>query len=216
MRRYAYHGIGNPPMHRQDVSSVQLTQHIKTLKRLGFMFTTNPTSDELRKTFLSFDDGYKSACVKGLEILLQEGAVAVVFVIPSWIEGESVTSVHGEPASWSDLKEWIAAGMEVGSHSLTHSRELVALSESDLIREISDSKKFIEDKLGVPVNGFSYPYGNCSTTLQKVLCESGYKYALTVNAPGAECQTEDRFTLRRIGVGASTSSVKFLVKTFLN
>jgi peptidoglycan/xylan/chitin deacetylase (PgdA/CDA1 family) len=55
------------------------------------------------------------------------------------------------------IKELIAAGWEVGSHSMTHA-DLTQSASVDW--ELTQSRTNLENKLGVKVDTFAYPFGN--------------------------------------------------------
>ena len=68
----------------------------------------------------------------------------------------------------------VAAGMEVGSHSLTHPF-MDHLDAADLRREFGESKAMIEDRLGTAVRSASLPRGWPAPGLEAVLEELGYR-----------------------------------------
>ena len=59
----------------------------------------------------------------------------------------------------AQVRDWLAAGHAVGSHSLSHAR-LTRLTLRDAREEIFASKKKLEDAFAVPVEHFCYPYGD--------------------------------------------------------
>ena len=76
-----------------------------------------------------------------------------------------------EIASWDDLK-WAqdhGHGIVIGSHTRTHAR-LSAVSDSNqLAREISGSKREIEEHLGVECKYISWPYGTATDITSEAL-----------------------------------------------
>jgi peptidoglycan/xylan/chitin deacetylase (PgdA/CDA1 family) len=60
--------------------------------------------------------------------------------------------------SWAQLGEIYQAGMEVGSHSITHMN--LAELETEAVRvELRDSKRVLEDHLGEEIDSVAYPFG---------------------------------------------------------
>jgi peptidoglycan/xylan/chitin deacetylase (PgdA/CDA1 family) len=51
-----------------------------------------------------------------------------------------------------------AAGITFGAHACTH-RDLTRLTAAEVEDEMAGSKAVIEDRLGVAVRGFAYPFG---------------------------------------------------------
>jgi glycosyltransferase involved in cell wall biosynthesis/peptidoglycan/xylan/chitin deacetylase (PgdA/CDA1 family) len=102
-----------------------------------------------------------------------------------------------------DLKEWHRCGMEVGSHTATH-RILARLSCEERIKELVESRRWLEETLGVPVRHLAYPNGRAgdwdAATLRDVR-EAGYISAVTtVEGINSRSMTE-ALALRRVSVG---------------
>ena len=60
--------------------------------------------------------------------------------------------------SWEDLDRLRQSGMDVGGHTMTHSK-LPRLSRPAVEHEITQSHKVLEQRLGMPIATFSYPFG---------------------------------------------------------
>lgn len=83
--------------------------------------------------------------------------------------------------SWENLKELENNGISIGAHSHTH-RILSSLSNKELIFELTESKRLLEDYLKTPIDSLSYPVGGestYSTNMFKLLRELGYKVGFT-------------------------------------
>lgn len=107
---------------------------------------------------LSFDDGRESQVDRGLDVLARHQARATFFVVPAAVERRL--------AGW---KRAVAAGHEIGNHSLTHScsgnflfaREK-ALEDHTVERmreELVQANARIAALLGVTPRTFAYPCG---------------------------------------------------------
>jgi peptidoglycan/xylan/chitin deacetylase (PgdA/CDA1 family) len=129
--------------------------------------------EELGSLFygFTFDDGHLSNYTEVFPVLNELGMRATFFVVPTLVD----TPGH---VRWSQLREMVAGGMEVGSHSLTHAfvDELDAVG---LEREFGESKAIIEDRLGAAVRAASLPYGWGPPTLEPVLRQLGYRVFCT-------------------------------------
>ena len=107
---------------------------------------------------LSFDDGRVSQVREGLPVFARHGARVTFFVVPSAIEPH----VDG----W---KRAVAAGHEIGNHSLTHScsgnfafsreKALEAHSIPRMRDELVEANRRIAALLGVTPRSFAYPCG---------------------------------------------------------
>jgi peptidoglycan/xylan/chitin deacetylase (PgdA/CDA1 family) len=73
------------------------------------------------------------------------------------------------------------AGISFGSHTVTHP-VLSKLSLDQVQHEIQESKKVIEESLGIPVRTFAYPSGkknDFNPSIKALLKDAGYTCALT-------------------------------------
>lgn len=81
---------------------------------------------------------------------------------------------YGAYLTLDQLKEMRDQGIEVGSHSMIHPY----LTKSKRAAwEITESKKVLEEKLGIQVTAFAYPYGNWNPEIEKMVKEAGYTSA---------------------------------------
>ena len=98
--------------------------------------------------------------------------------------------------SREEVREWLAAGNDIGSHTLTHPF-LTRLTPEQAREEISASRKRLEDLFGRPVRHFCYPYGDWNPAVREVVIEAGFQTACTT-APGRNLPGGDLFRLRRL------------------
>jgi peptidoglycan/xylan/chitin deacetylase (PgdA/CDA1 family) len=156
---------------------------------------------------LTFDDGYRSVREAGLPILEECDMVATVFVTVEFVEKRITppwgshhpalareyagNAQHFQPLAWSELRELVESGrVRVGSHSLSH-RLMGRLPPGEVDRELRESKKVIEDRLGVEVSWFSYPfgverYGAYSAETERALQDAGYVASVTAEIGRAQ------------------------------
>ena len=86
--------------------------------------------------------------------------------------------------------------MEIGSHSCSHPW-LDKLGDADAVREISESRAFLQRTFGVAVDHFAYPFGDYTAATQDILKRLGFRSAVTTS-PGVNVRDTDRFQwLRR-------------------
>ena len=72
-------------------------------------------------------------------------------------------------------------GHEVSSHSLTHPF-LERVSQAEVVNEILEDRRVLENACGYPVRGMSYPMGTYNDEVVKMLPMLGIKYARTTHA----------------------------------
>lgn len=115
-------------------------------------------------------------------------------------EGLPVLCHHKLGPLPSDVCEWLAAGHEIGAHTVTHCR-LTRVPPGQAREEILASRHAMEDRFGVPVGHFCYPCGKWSPRIRGFVEEAGHETAVTLepsaNAPAAEALTLSRFSANR-------------------
>lgn len=133
---------------------------------------------------LTFDDAFADFYTIALPILLQRAFNATLYV-PTGYVGRTARwltdcNEGGRGIlSWQALSEVSAEGVEVASHSHSHS-QLDRLPTIDIQNEMRQSKCLIEDRLGKPVYGIAYPFGYWNHVARSVVATSGYTYACEV------------------------------------
>lgn len=175
---------------------------------------------------ITFDDGFESVLENALPALKEFGYSATLFIVPGYVG----TTLWGDPRTrtwssekqsgriacpmmtWKQIAELGAAGMEIASHTLSHPN-LTDISEEVAKREICDSKTFLEDKLGIAIEGFCYPRGCQNETLANFVRQSGYRYGCTTTLGYATPDTH-RFLLPRVPGPSSLSDLIFRMKGF--
>lgn len=121
---------------------------------------------------ITFDDGHASQYSSALPVLEQHGTRAIFFVIASWVGCQPQTM------NWNQLRELHALGHQVQSHSLTHPM-LTHCPDAELQKELSGSRRKIEDQLGAPVDAISIPNGRWNKRVLQACIEAGYKRVFT-------------------------------------
>lgn len=123
-----------------------------------------------KPVILSFDDGWKDQFKYAFPILKKYGYRATFFVFTNSIDQKSFFSLE-------QLREMLAAGMIIGSHTRTHPYLTQIRDRDALWREISDSKRILEEKLGVEVTQFAYPFGAYTDEIVAMTKKAGYHSA---------------------------------------
>jgi peptidoglycan/xylan/chitin deacetylase (PgdA/CDA1 family) len=98
--------------------------------------------------------------------------------------------------SWDQAREMDSAGIEIGSHTVTHPI-LTKVSENALRAELIESKARLEQELGHITTHFCYPNGDYDTRVRRAVEEAGYRCAVTVE-PGLNDSRSDMLSLKRV------------------
>jgi peptidoglycan/xylan/chitin deacetylase (PgdA/CDA1 family) len=157
-----------------------------------------------RPVVITFDDGYANFYEEALPILVEFGFPAVMYVVADFTSEPRNVLAGQRFMSWSELRELSKYGIRVGSHSLSHSK-LYELPRSRVEDEIRHSKAVLEDKLGIDVDTFAYPYAfpehdkEFVKFFRECLRMNGYSNAVTTILGTANTQ-KDPYLLPRLPV----------------
>jgi peptidoglycan/xylan/chitin deacetylase (PgdA/CDA1 family) len=151
-----------------------------------------------RAIVLTFDDGYMDAYTDALPLLQKHGFVATFYVVAAFI-GE-----HGY-MGWDELEQLRDAGMEIGSHTLTHPN-LTILSRDQASYEILHSAEIIGGNLQVPMHSFCYPIGKFTPLVKSLVQEAGYTNAVTTMQSGYQ---GDGYALPRLRISGEMGQLGF-------
>jgi peptidoglycan/xylan/chitin deacetylase (PgdA/CDA1 family) len=147
----------------------QLENHLRLASRLGGEGA--PFQEPL---LVSFDDGHISHYELALPLLEKYSCKAIFFVVAGRI------GQRKDFMTWNHLKELIALGHRVESHSWSHVF-LTSASDSELRDEVRGSKEVIEDRLGAPVRALSAPHGRWDRRVAEACEVAGYRELYTSN-----------------------------------
>src|SRR5690606_32496057 len=119
-----------------------------------------------------FDDGYMDVYENAFPILQEFGFTGVAYIITSTLEKDKSYGYMQE----RELKALLAAGWEIGSHSVTHSD--LKKTKLGAGNEVRRSKAVLEALLGVPVRSFCYPFGVANQSIKDLVLQAGYDSAV--------------------------------------
>jgi len=206
-----YHKLGRRPsrvrLKGMYLSERLFAQQLAELRGAGFengSLRDCGSTPSSRRIVLTFDDAYVNVLRLGLKPLAANGFKAIQFVVADRLGKHNDWDVAlGEaPEPLMDkeqLRDWIAAGHDIGSHTLTHPY-LTRASRAQAQEEISGSRKRLEDVFARRIEHFCYPYGDWNECVRDLVIAAGYKTACTtdtgVNPAGGSLFTLKRFTAR--------------------
>jgi peptidoglycan/xylan/chitin deacetylase (PgdA/CDA1 family) len=182
-----YHGVDDvddaSDPQRLIVSPDHLESHVRLLQRRGYGFVTAselPAEERPpdRTAALTFDDGWHNWLTVALPVLEQLGVRATFFICPG-LWNRRQPDVAGEAGRLLDedgARALHDAGMELGSHSLSHP-DLRGLSDTALARELGESKAAVEALTGEPCTTLAYPYGLADERVERAAADAGYDLA---------------------------------------
>lgn len=201
------------------VSVERFESQMAYLKRRGLQGVSmqelrSPKAGARNLVGLTFDDAYRNFLDNALPVLESFGFSATVFAVAgrlgeqnSWIDDDTDPPPRMDLLGPEGLRELVERGVEVGSHTMTHPR----LGETDsgaLDEEVNDSRGVLREILGIPVEGFCYPYGSLNEASVQAVRKAGYAYACAYKAR----VERSVYDLPRMFVGERDGPLRLTVK----
>ncbi|WP_176891623.1 polysaccharide deacetylase family protein [Fusobacterium varium] len=204
------------------VTEKQFELHLKILKVLGY---ETITFKELLKIglenrfdkkyiIITVDDGYKNNYEIMYPLLKKYNMKAVIYLVSGFKYNVWDVEEFGEEKLYllneNEIKEMKNSKLiEFGGHTLTHPN-LQKLNYEEIEKEIVENKKNLEEKYGINLISFAYPYGKLTEEVKEVVKNSGYKFAVST-CTGLGKIENDLYEIRRTAID-KTSIIDFLRK----
>jgi peptidoglycan/xylan/chitin deacetylase (PgdA/CDA1 family) len=170
---------------------------------------------------ITFDDGYANNLHRALPVLQRFGFSSTCYVVAglvgqrnSWDAQHGIAQVPLMDAA--QLQQWVNAGQEVGSHTMTHAR-LPDLATDQQQQEIAQSKQALEALVRQTsgVQHFCYPYGLYDASSLHAVQTTGYTTATTTARGRVHLNAQAHLLeLPRVLMSRTTTWVHLLLKCF--
>jgi peptidoglycan/xylan/chitin deacetylase (PgdA/CDA1 family) len=186
-----YHKIATPPR-KARIKGLYLdptlfNRQMEELSVNGFIsdFPGLPATQEKNTLTITFDDGFLNNLTEAVPCMRKRNIRAINYLVADRLgqtsDWEGREGGEADPLmNVRQVKEWLSAGHWIGAHTCTHPR-LSLLSRDQAKEEIFSSKKKLEDRFGLPVEHFAYPYGDYNQTTVELVREAGFKTAVTMH-----------------------------------
>lgn len=115
--------------------------------------------------------------------------------------------------TWDQIRSMDREGITFGSHTMTHPA-ISRLTRTQLDKELGDSKKVLEERIGKPAVHFAFPFGKPTdngTVALSLLPKYGYRTA-TTTVEGANKPGDNAYELRRTQIVNERSLSMFAFK----
>jgi peptidoglycan/xylan/chitin deacetylase (PgdA/CDA1 family) len=153
---------------------------------------------------LTFDDGWQDNLEVAVPLARRHGIPLTIFVCPAlfgapmpfWPAQDDLT------LSLDGVRSLQSAGVTLGSHTLHH-QILLHVPAAEALKEIRESRRLMEELLGAPCRLFSYPNGDWSGPVRRLVANSGYDLAF-LNSPGIWTAETDPLLIPRVNVWESS------------
>lgn len=218
-----YHRIADIPDDRNSLSPAKFTKQLDYLSSRGFHTVSLQDVHDYytigkklppKPIVLTFDDGYEDNFSVALPLLTARNMTAAVFPISDWVGQPNDWENFGKPPAvtmnWEQLQNWLNAGMEIGSHTVSHPF-LSQLPGDALHTELTQSKEVLLSRFSLPGDFLCYPYGDYSDQVITAAKEAQYKGALAIYDK-APLWNLDLYALPRIPVSSRQPLWEFAIK----
>jgi peptidoglycan/xylan/chitin deacetylase (PgdA/CDA1 family) len=221
-----YHNVGSAPADSRFkllyVRTALFERQLWTMRRLGLRGVS--IGDGLREldrrsknnlAVLTFDDGYADTLREALPLLKKYRFTATCYLVSDALGAHNrwdaeFLSETKPLMTHDEIEHWLAAGMEIGSHSRSHAK-LDCLADAAAFEEIAGSRESLRSAFGVAVEHFAYPFGRFSNRTAELVKQAGYLSAVST-LRGRACPADDRYQLPRILVDGERSFGRFLLQ----
>lgn len=165
-----YHRIGDPSS-RYQVSPSEFAEQLDWLKNNGYTTVTlNQVYNYMfcggslpqKPVMLTFDDGYANQWTAVLAMNARD------------MKGVFFIMGQGNQLSDAQIRQMIAWGHEIESHTMTHPF-LTHLSDSQLRYQLVESKSLLEQRYGIQINFLAYPSGDYNERVAEAVQAAGYR-----------------------------------------
>ena len=176
---------------------------------------------------VTFDDAFRNS-EPAVNAVLAEGLPVTIFACSGFADAGgaplSIPELEGDDPDelatmgWDDLRHLKGSGARVQAHTVSHPH-LTTLSDEQLERELTDSKRRIEEELDDECVDFAYPYGERDERVREAVRAAGYQRAYALGARRGDPFDIPRVDLyRRHGVAGTLlrAAVPHSVQSRLN
>jgi peptidoglycan/xylan/chitin deacetylase (PgdA/CDA1 family) len=189
-----YHRIANdgePRARRWRTEPAAFDEQLHWLREQGFRsvdvdeWASAAALDQAlpgRGVILTFDDGFVDFGEEAVPLLQKHGFRAELFVVSGHVgatDSWDTAWERREPLmDWQALADLPADVVRIGSHTVGHA-PLTAVSSQDVVRELTESRITLEDRLGRRVTTIAYPFGLNDGAVQRLAGAVGYEVGYT-------------------------------------
>ena len=182
-----YHRFEDRPHDTLAIAPAEFRTQMKQLKDAGIevvgmkdmlAWRRGEKSIPPKSAVITIDDGYVSGYSVAWPILKEFGYPFTMFIYTNYV------GVGGKSITWAQLEEMRDAGVDIESHTVSHRDLRHAPKGQDytawLHNELYTSKDILEQKLGIKIVAFAFPYGTHNEIVRKMALDAGYQALFTV------------------------------------
>jgi len=214
-----YHGTPHDrPSSIYSINCLLFIKHLQYIRKSGwttllFNELSHPNKIQEKNIVLTFDDGYANNYNNAFKALLEYNMKATWFISTDYIGQHAFwlppPTEHTRMLSRKQIADMHHSGMEIASHTCSHP-DLTKLTLDQQLKELTQSKKILEEIINSPVTTLAYPFGRYNNNSLTAAHRTGYHLACTTNS-GWFSYEENPLLARRITI-FSNDNVSMLAR----
>lgn len=235
VRVLLYHDIPPDNYKHFEFQLTELKKHWNFITPEEFASHLNGKNTLMGKNLLlTFDDGFISNKLVAETVLHSLGIKAIFFVLPNFINISNSSLARKYVAdyiypsldieevpmnwtnmNWEDLQGLIKAGHTIGAHTMSHTKISTITDEQELQKEISESADILQQRLGISIVHFAFPFGTIESFSAQALQIAKERFGFVYSGlRGSNTPSVSSFAIRRDSV--TPKDPHFLIGSFLN
>jgi len=171
---------------------------------------------------ITFDDGYADNLLRALPLLKKYQCKATLYLVVDRFDRDwsMQRKKHHDEAELKreakltdqQVQELLDSGcIELGSHSMTHANFLHIEPEA-VRRELVESKHALEERFGISIASFAYPFGLYHPQQVELVKQAGYSSAVTTREGIENAGSWEPLELQRIKISGKDNWLAFLLR----
>ena len=202
-----YHRFEENKYPSTNIKNEIFSEHLKEINNLGIEFIKYKKFEEIIKIdidknylLLTIDDAFESFYLNAWPILKNKKIPFILFVSTREV------GKHGY-MTWDQIREIDKSNLgTIGNHSHSH-EYLVDWEDNKIKSDLETSIKIFKKELGYSPKIFSYPFGEYSNSLKKIVSDLNFKFAFGQHS-GVIDITKDFLELPRFPINEKYGELK--------
>jgi peptidoglycan/xylan/chitin deacetylase (PgdA/CDA1 family) len=202
-----YHRFNENKYPSTNIKNEIFLEHLKEINKLKIEFITfkkfeNLIINKIDKNYLllTVDDAFQSFYEEAWPILKKKKIPFILFVSTREIGSYGYMT-------WNQIREVASNDLvTIGNHSHTH-EYLIDWNDNKIKLDIETSIKIFEKELGYSPKIFSYPFGEYSANLKKIISDFNFDFAFGQHS-GVIDSTKDFLELPRFPINEKYGNLK--------
>tara|TARA_B100000378_G_scaffold51871_1_gene38479 strand:- start:165 stop:1220 length:1056 start_codon:yes stop_codon:yes gene_type:complete len=202
-----YHRFEENKYPSTNIKNEIFSEHLKEINNLGIEFIKYKKFEEIIKIdidknylLLTIDDAFESFYLNAWPVLKNKKIPFILFV------NTREVGKHGY-MTWNQIREINKSNLgTIGNHSHSH-EYLVDWEDNKIKSDLETSIKIFKKELGYSPKIFSYPFGEYSNSLKKIVSDLNFKFAFGQHS-GVIDITKDFLELPRFPINEKYGELK--------